>query len=119
MAEKSAKQFRPVDELWLAIQCSPRISEIMLELTGVENFDSVPSLESYAFLRVFVLTFTGAYEWRKGEGWRKLTGDSPAAQGPSFDDLKNVLSGSEWLDDPDGKAMRVATECLRQKNETD
>jgi len=119
VAEKSAKQFRPVDELWLAIQCSTRISEMMLELTGVEDFDSVPSLEYYAFSRVFVFTFTGAYEWRKGGSWRKLTGDSPAAQGPSFDDLKNVLSDPEWLDDPDGKAMRVATECLREKNETD
>jgi hypothetical protein len=119
VADKSAKQFRPVDELWLAIQCSTRISEMTLELTGVEDFDSVPSLESYAFSRVFVLTFTGAYEWCKGEGWRKLTGDSPAAQGPSFDDLKNVLSDAEWLADPDGKAIRVATECLREKNETD
>jgi hypothetical protein len=119
VAKKSAKQFRPVDELWLAIQCSTRISETMLELMGLESFASVPSLESYAFLRVFVLTFTGAYEWKKGEGWRKLTGDSSAAQGPSFDDLKNVLSGSEWLEDPDGKAMRIATECLREKSETD
>ena len=119
VAEKSAKQFRPVDELWLAIQCSTRISEMMLALTGVEDFDSVPSLEPYAFSRVFVFTFTGAYEWRKGEGWRKMTGDSPAAQLPSFDDLNNVLSDPEWLNDPDGKAMRVATECLREKNKTD
>lgn len=68
--------------------------------------------------RVFVFTFTGAYEWRKGEGWRKLTGDSPAAQGAAFDDLKDVISDSEWVEDPDSKAMRVAMECLRKKNET-
>jgi hypothetical protein len=37
---------------------------------------------------------------------------------PSFDDLNDVLSDSEWLNDPDGKAMRVATECLREKNKT-
>jgi hypothetical protein len=81
VAEKSAKQFRPVDELWLAIQCSTRISEMMLELTGVEDFDFVPSLEPYVFLRVFVFTFSGAYEWRKGKGWRKLTGDGPPRAG--------------------------------------
>ena len=119
VAEKSAKQFRPVDELWLAIQCSTRISEMVLELPGVEDFASFPSLESYAFSRVFVLTFTGAYAWRRGEGWSRLTGESPTAQVPSFADLKNVLTDPEWLDDPDGKAMRVAAECLREKNETD
>jgi len=37
VAEKSARQFRPADELWLAIQCSTRISEMMLDIGGVED----------------------------------------------------------------------------------
>ena len=114
VAEKSAKRFRPTDELWLVIQSSTRISEMMLDISGVEDFDSVPNLESYVFSRVFVLAFTGAYEWRRSVGWRKLTGDDIQGHGPSFDELKGVLNDPEWLSDPDGKAERVAAECLRE-----
>jgi hypothetical protein len=35
VAEKSAKRFRQADELWLAIQCGTRISEMMLDIMGV------------------------------------------------------------------------------------
>jgi hypothetical protein len=112
IAEKSGKTFRQTDELWLVIQASTRISEMMLDIMGVEDFDAVPSLESCAFERVFVLAYTGAYEWRRGVGWRRLTGESIVGQGPSFDDLKSVLSDPERLADPDGKAMQVARECL-------
>jgi hypothetical protein len=112
-AEKSTTRFRPADEIWLAIQCGTRISEMMLDLMSVEDFDVVPSLEPYAFSRVFVLAYTGAYEWRRGAGWRRLTGESLAGQGPSFHELKSVLSDPEWLNDPDGKAARVAMNCLR------
>jgi hypothetical protein len=62
VAEKSGKRFRPADEIWLVIQCGTRISEMMLDLTGVDDFGSVPSLEPYIFSRVFVLAWTGAYE---------------------------------------------------------
>jgi hypothetical protein len=117
VAEKSAKRYRPVEELWLAIQCGTRISEMMLDIMGVEDFAAVPSLEWSAFSRVFVLAYTGAYEWRKAAGWRKLTGTSLTGQGASFDELKNVLSDPEWLDDPDGKAVQVAMECLREIRE--
>lgn len=80
VAEKSTTQFRPVDEVWLAIQCGTRISEMMLDIVGVEDFEAVPSLQSYPFSRVFVLAYTGAYEWRRGAGWRRLTGESLAGQ---------------------------------------
>jgi hypothetical protein len=114
VAGKSGKSFRPADELWLAIQCGTRVSEMMLDLTGVADFGSVPSLESYVFTRVFVLAWTGAYEWRRGAGWRQLTGEITESHGSSFDELKTVLGDREWLDDPDAKAMEVATETLRE-----
>src|SRR5260370_4856578 len=59
-AEKSTKRFRPADELWLVIQCGTRISEMMLDILGVEDFSSVPSLDPFTFSRVFVLAFTGS-----------------------------------------------------------
>jgi hypothetical protein len=114
VAEKSGKRFRPSDELWLAIQCGTRISEMMLDIMGVDDFNSVPSLEPCVFSRVFVLAFTGAYEWQRGVGWRKLSGGSAPSQGPSFDELKRALNDPEWLADPDAKAMKVAAETLRE-----
>jgi len=115
VAEKSGKHFRPADEQWLAIQCGTRISEMMLDLTGVDDFASVPGLEPYVFSRVFVLAYTGAYEWQRGAGWRQLTGESAGeAGGPSLDKLKGVLNDREWLDDPNGKAMKVAAEVLQE-----
>lgn len=112
VAEKSTAQFRPADELWLAIQCGTRISEMMLDIMGVEDFEAVPDLDTYAFERVFVLAYTGAYEWRRNAGWRRLTGEPVAGQGPSFDELKAVLNDPEWLADPDGKAVEVARACI-------
>jgi hypothetical protein len=114
VAEKSGKRFRPADELWLAIQCGTRISEMMLDIEGVEDFGSVPSLDPFVFSRVFVLAFTGAYEWTRGAGWRKLTGENVESSGPSFDELKGVLNDPEWLADPNGKAIKVAMECLAE-----
>ena len=114
VAEKSAKRFRSADELWLIIQSSTRVSEMMLDILGVEDFSSVPTLGPFVFSRVFVLAVTGAYEWRKGAGWRKLTGGNAEGHGPSFDELKGVLNDPEWLSDPNGNAIKVAMECLRE-----
>jgi hypothetical protein len=76
---KSGKQFRLTDELWLAIQCSPLISETLLPIEGVADFDSVPPLDGFLFSRVFVLTYLGVYHWRRGGGWCKLTGHADSA----------------------------------------
>ena len=114
VAEKSQKQFRPVDELWLAIQCGVRISEMMLDLTGVADFDAVPNLSPFVFSRVFVLAYTGIYEWSRGGSWQKLAGESIQSVAASFDELKNILNDPEWLADPDKKATQVALECLRE-----
>jgi hypothetical protein len=83
VAGKSGRQFRQADELWLAIQCSTRISETLLPI-GSTDFDSIPPLHDFRFSRVFVMTFLGVYQWKRGEGWCKLTGEpdqqfSPAA----------------------------------------
>jgi hypothetical protein len=96
------------------LDCGTRISEMMLDILGVEDFSSVPSLDPFTFSRVFVLAFTGAYEWQRGAGWRKLTGEDIQGSQPSFDELKAVLGDPEWLADPDDKAMKVAAECLRE-----
>ncbi len=76
----------------------------------------MPSLEPYVFERVFVLAYTGAYEWRRGAGWRRLIGKNIVGQGSSLNELRTVLSDPEWLTDPDGKAIQVAMECLRDMN---
>lgn len=114
VAEKSGKKFHPADEQWLVIQCGARISEMVFDLTGVSDFTSVPSLDGSAFSRVIVLASTGAYEWRRTSGWRQLTGESAENHGSTFDDLKAVLNDPEWLDDPSGKAMKVAEQTLRE-----
>jgi hypothetical protein len=117
VAEKSLKEYRPCDELWLAIQCSTRISELVLELDGVADFAGVPSLDPFIFERVFFLAYMGAYEWQRGSGWRRFTGESRAAHGPSFDELKAILADPEWVADPDGKATKVAMDTLREIRE--
>jgi hypothetical protein len=111
--EKSRKRFRPCDELWLAIQGSARISGMLSDILGVEDFEAVPSLEPYVFSRVFVLAFTGTYQWKRGEGWRQLTGENREAERPSLD-VRAVLRDPEWLVDPDAKAEQVAADVLQE-----
>lgn len=118
VADKSGKKFRAADEQWLVIQCGARISEMVLDLTGVSDFTSVPSLDGSAFSRVIVLANTGAYEWQRASGWRQLTGRSPEQAGSNFDELKSVLNDPEWLANPDGKATKVAEEMLREMRQT-
>lgn len=47
----------------------------MLLPIETNDFDMVPALDGFRFSRVFVLTFLGVYQWKAGEGWRKLAGD--------------------------------------------
>jgi hypothetical protein len=46
-----------------------------------------------------------------------LTGEAAAGQGPTLDELKAALTDPERLNDPDGKAMRVAADVLREMRE--
>jgi hypothetical protein len=79
---KSAMAFRPTDDLWLAIQCSHRISEIVLPLNGPGDFENVPELTAALlaspFSRVFVLTPAGDFEWDRAYGWHDLSGEQLA-----------------------------------------
>jgi hypothetical protein len=118
VAEKSDKKFHPADEQWLVIQCGTRISEMVLDLTGVSDFISVPSLDGSAFSRVIVLTNTGAYEWQRTSGWRQLIGQNTANPGSTLDEFKSVLNDAEWLANPDGKASEVVEETLREIRQT-
>jgi hypothetical protein len=77
VADKSNRRFAPCDELWLAIQSTARISETLADILGVEDFGDVPSLDPYVFERVIVIAFTGVYQWKRGEGWCRLTGQTP------------------------------------------
>jgi hypothetical protein len=75
VADKSTRNFWLADELWLAIQCGTRISETLLPI-GSNDFNMVPALDGFRFSRVFALTYLGVYQWKAGEGWRKLTGEA-------------------------------------------
>lgn len=77
VTKKARKEYRPTDELWLAIQCNPRASEMMMPLEGAVDFNYVAGLETAlcasSFSKVFVVTYGGGtFEWNKVEGWRKL-----------------------------------------------
>jgi hypothetical protein len=115
VAEKSKKRFRASDELWLAIQGSSRISEMMADIGGLEDFAAFPSLGQHVFTRVFVLAYTGAFEWSLENGWRTLTGGLPPKDKPSVADLKNILKRQEWLADPEGEADRIAAAIISSK----
>ena len=74
---KSAKTFRPTNELWLVIQCSYRISETLLAINGVDDFNAVPdllpALQASPFVKVYVLTATGLFQWSTATGWDEIT----------------------------------------------
>jgi hypothetical protein len=77
VAKKTGKQYRATDELWLAIQCNPRTSEMMMPLEGAADFNHVAGLEdalrASSFSKVFVLTYGGGiFAWSEAQGWRKL-----------------------------------------------
>jgi len=72
---KSKKEFRPTDELWLVINCGTRMSEMTLELDGVEDFRPIVGLDRSKFDRIFVLTYLAAYEWSRTTDWRQLCGE--------------------------------------------
>jgi hypothetical protein len=74
VGEKSRKAYRTTNDIWLAIQSTHRISEALAELMGIQDFAEVLPFTDCIFSRVFVLTFTGNYEWTPTNGWRALVG---------------------------------------------
>jgi hypothetical protein len=83
---KSAKTFRPTNELWLVIQCSYRISETLLAINGVDDFNAVPdllpALQASPFVKAYVLTATGLFQWSTATGWDEITPADREAAGP-------------------------------------
>jgi hypothetical protein len=76
VAAKSKKQYRQADELWLAIQSSTKISELLLTLDGVADFERVPSLDGFRFSQVLywpTMASIGGNAARAGTDWVSLT----------------------------------------------
>ena len=71
--QKAGLSYRAADELWLAIQSTPRISELLIPLNGVADFESIPGLAGQLaaspFSRVFVFGPGGLFQWSKATGW--------------------------------------------------
>jgi hypothetical protein len=75
VSRKSAKQFRPVDELWIAIRCIGNISSTLLPLNFSDLESLSASLAAFRFERVFLETTFGLFQWKRGDGWQVLTGE--------------------------------------------
>ena len=72
VAEKSAKHYRPTDELWLVIERSHRPSEMLLATNGASELNASPGLqESLAaslFSTVYAFTAMGLLQWHRSNG---------------------------------------------------
>ena len=68
------------------IQCSYRISETLLAINGVDDFNAVPdllpALQASPFVKVYVLTATGLFQWSTATGWDEITPADREAAGP-------------------------------------
>lgn len=71
--QKSSRPFRATDELWLAIQSTTRVSELLIPLNGSADFEAIPGLEevlrSSPFSRTFVFGPGGLFQWSRSTGW--------------------------------------------------
>lgn len=110
---KAGKTYRASSELWLIVQCSPRISETVLPLGGVADLNMVP-VQSGQFSKIYLLSVLhGSFEWERSSGWKTL---EPASKekGPTFEELKAYLINQELLDDPGGWQKREAEKILKE-----
>ena len=56
------------------------MSEMMLELDGVEDFHPIAGLDRSKFDRIFVLTYMGTHEWARMTGkWRQIVSADQAS----------------------------------------
>jgi hypothetical protein len=74
VAEKSTRNYRPADELWLVIQRSHRPSEMVLPISGVSELDASLDLQrnltASPFSKVYAFTAMGLFLWdRNGGAW--------------------------------------------------
>ena len=101
------------------IQCSYRISETLLAINGVDDFNAVPdllpALQASPFVKAYVLTATGLFQWSTATGWDEITpADPPQRERSSFEEFQAILHDPEWLVDPEGRAAREVEQCLRE-----
>jgi hypothetical protein len=76
---KSAKVYRILNELWLVIERSGRPSEMILPISGVDEFNTNAALQrsliASPFARVYVFTAMGLFVWEKIYGeWELQNG---------------------------------------------
>ncbi len=86
VAEKSAKTYRPTDELWLVIQDSHWPSEMVLPINGACELDDNPDLQmnltTSHFSRVYAFTAMGLFRWdRSGGKWKLNAGEGGSGVG--------------------------------------
>lgn len=92
VAGKAGKTYKPNDELWLVIQCSHRISETVLQLNGVADYESAPGLmaamQSSPFSKVCVIAIGGIFQWDRAFGWFNVAPDEATlSQGAMLNEL--------------------------------
>jgi hypothetical protein len=72
VAEKSSRNYRSSDELWLVIQRSHRPSEMVLPISGVSelnaSLDLQRNLTVSLFSRVYAFTAMGLFLWNRDSG---------------------------------------------------
>ena len=105
---KAGKTYKATSELWLVIQCSRRISETVLQLNGISDYEAAPGLtkamQASPFSKVYVITLDGVFQWDKLSGWSNLAPETASPrQGATLDELQNTLADPEWLTDPEGR----------------
>jgi len=112
VSEKAAKTYRHSDELWLIVQCSNHISEIVLPLGCTVDLNTIP-VQRRTFSRVYFFSTRGSFEWEQSSGWKAL-GPEKKVEGPTFDELKGYLANRDLLDDPIGWRDREIQKVLQE-----
>ena len=105
VAEKAARTYRPSDELWSIIQCSHRISEIVLPLS-VDALNAI-SMQGRPFSKIYLLAIDGVFQWDQLTGWTAIRldiGNKPTFS--TFDEMKATFTNPELSADPHGWCKR-------------
>jgi hypothetical protein len=73
---RKVKSYRKTDEIWLVIQRSGRLSETVLPIGGITEFNENPELRDKLtngpFSRVYVFTAMGLFQWDRLGGWQNV-----------------------------------------------
>lgn len=70
------KSYRKTNEMWLVIERSGRPSETVLPIRGIAEFNENPeirdNLTNGPFLRVYVFTAMGLFQWDRPGEWQNV-----------------------------------------------